>query len=215
MKVVQPEVRTTLLLNKNYQAFAFCNARAALRHLMTNRACGIDASGNLVSWSGTDHDKHGAIRSSLSWYGNRVELFEDQPCLRSAPNPITGEDTNWAIPTILRCTHHFGLYTRKNNNVTLKTLYNLYKGVCQYCLERIPYHTATKDHAFPKSKGGTNDDFNLVLACKQCNNEKDNIFPYFNINGEEVRPKRVAPQTVLIQNTPTIREEWKPYLYIE
>lgn len=215
MKVVQPETKTTLLINKNYQAFAFCNARAALRHLITNRASGIDASGNLVSWSGTDHDKNGAVRATLSWYGNRVELFDDQPCLRSAPNPVTGEETAWAIPTILRCTHHFGLNIRKNSNTSLKTLYNINKGICQYCLEKIPYSSATKDHSFPKSKGGTNDDFNLVLACRDCNNAKDDIFPYFNVKGEEVRPKKISPQAVLVQNLPPLREEWRPYLYLK
>ena len=46
MKVVQPESKTSLLLNKNYQAFAFCTARAAIRHFMTGRVLGLDAENN-------------------------------------------------------------------------------------------------------------------------------------------------------------------------
>lgn len=215
MKVVDPKTRTTLLINKNYQAFAQCTARAALKHLMTNRASGIDAVGNLVSWAGTDHDLNGSIRSTLSWYGNRVELYEDHPALRSAPNPVTGEDTLWAIPTILRCNHHFGLHTKHNGNTSLKSIYKAYKGVCQYCLEKIPMYLATRDHVVPKDKGGTNDDFNQVLACKDCNNKKDNIFPYFNKLGQEVKPRRVAPHCVLVESIPEIRAEWRPFLYLQ
>jgi hypothetical protein len=210
MKVVTPETKTTLLVNKNYQAFAFCNARAAIRHLMTGKAKGIDAAGNPISWNGLEDN---GIQSSRSWVGNQVELHEDQPALRSAPNNITGEDTLWAIPTILVCSHRFGLNGKGCNNVSLRSLYNLYRGTCQYCLEKIPFHTATKDHSLPKSKGGTNDDFNLVLACKPCNNEKDSIFPYFNVNGEEVKPKRRSPVAVLVETAPRIRSEWSPYLH--
>ena len=54
MKVVSPETKTSLLVNKNYQAFAFCTARAAIRHLMANRVKGLDADGNAVSWTGVD-----------------------------------------------------------------------------------------------------------------------------------------------------------------
>ncbi len=31
---------------------------------------------------------------------------------------------------------------------------------------------ATIDHVIPSSKGGSNDETNLVLACSDCNNEK-------------------------------------------
>ena len=214
MKVVTPEAKTTLMLNKYHQAFSFCSARAALRHVMTDKARGIDASGSLVSWTGTDRDASGAIRSSLSWYGNRVEVYEDQPALRSAPDPATGEERRWAIPTILVCNRNFGIDGKKARNISLRTLYNLYKGICVYCYEKIPFHVATKDHCFPKSKGGSNDDFNLVLACKECNNRKDNMFPFFDINGEIPKPKKTTPFAVLVESTPVIRPEWYPYLHI-
>lgn len=54
---------------------------------------------------------------------------------------------------------------------------------CQYCkiqvrrnwMERNYYaHDATVDHVIPKSKGGTNDRSNLVVACRRCNNAKGN-----------------------------------------
>lgn len=34
----------------------------------------------------------------------------------------------------------------------------------------------TVDHIMPKSKGGTDDDWNLVTACRSCNGKKkDNV----------------------------------------
>jgi len=219
MKLVTPEERTTLLLNRNYQAFGFCSARAAIRHLVTGRIKGMDADGNVVTWDGTDLDyvpgTGGNYSSTLSWKEGNITLYEGHPYLRSAPNHITGEESKHFIPTIAICSHHFGFHKRKGENVSLKTLYSIYKGTCQYCLGRIPMSQATKDHVYPKSKGGTNDDFNMVLACRKCNSEKDNIFPYFNVEGAEVKPKKVFNTTLFALDNGEIREEWKQFLYME
>lgn len=221
MKLVAPEERTTLLLNRNYQAFGFCSARAAIRHLVTGRIKGMDANGNLLTWDGADLDYVQGVgntidnESSFSWKDGTVELFPEHPYLRSAPNAITGEESKHFIPTIAVCGHHFGFHRRTGENVSLKTLYSLYKGTCQYCLCHIPMSQATKDHVYPKSKGGTNDDFNLVLACRKCNNDKDSIFPYYNAEGKEVKPKKVMTTGMFIPDVDGLRPEWKQFLYLE
>lgn len=219
MKLVAPGERTTLLLNRNYQAFGFCSARAAIRHLVTGRIKGMDADGNVLTWDGADLDyvqgTGSNYGSSLSWKEGNVALYNEHPYLRSAPNQITGEESKHFIPTIAICSHHFGFHKRKGENVSLKTLYSIYKGTCQYCLCHIPMAQATKDHVYPKSKGGSNDDFNLVLACRKCNGEKDNIFPYFNVEGTEVKPKKVFSSAFFSLDAGEIREEWKQFLYIE
>lgn len=212
MIVVSPETKTSLIVNRNYQAFAFCTARAAIRHLMAGRVKGLDADGNAVSWAGVDLELRG--RSTLRWFNNEVSLFPNQPCLRSAPDIYTGEEKQWAIPTILVCNHSFGLHRRTSENSSLRSIYNVYKGICQYCLEKIPMHRATKDHIYPKSKGGTNHDFNLVLACKECNGIKDNQYPYHNVEGKEVKPAKISFFDVIVRNTPELREEWKPFLHL-
>ena len=218
MKLVGPEERTTLLLNRNYQAFSFCSARAAIRHLVTGRIKGMDANGNVLTWDGSDLDYVPGVgsdhTSSLSWKENNVELYSDHPYLRSAPNPITGEESKHYIPTIAICSHHFGFHRRSGENVSLKALYNIYKGTCQYCLCHIPMAQATKDHVYPKSKGGSNDDFNLVLACRKCNGDKDSIFPYYDIEGNEVKPKKVTTTGLFVPDAAGVREEWKPFLYM-
>jgi hypothetical protein len=65
----------------------------------------------------------------------------------------------------------------------------------------------------PRSKGGVNYDSNIVLACKKCNNKKAAKFPYFSIDGEEVRPKILndVEFTLLADKIP-VREEWKAFL---
>lgn len=212
-----PSEKTTLVLNRSYQAFSFFTARATIRHMMNGRVVGVDAEGNQASWDGTDLDLREGSASSLNWSDMTVALYQDQPCLRSAPNPVTGEEKRWPIPTVVLCNHHFGYHNRKKGTVTsLRTLYNASKGVCQYCLEKIPYSAATKDHCYPKSLGGSNDSFNLVLACRSCNNLKGSIFPHYDINGDEVKPlpHRVGPIGILPQGV-HLRSEWRPYLFLD
>lgn len=43
---------------------------------------------------------------------------------------------------------------------------------CYYCSTGLTSETATIDHVIPKSKGGTDDSQNLVLACPECNERK-------------------------------------------
>ena len=192
MIAVEPNTRTSLVLNRNYQSLGvYCTAKAAIRHLMTGRMKGIDADGNVYSWG-----------------QENIALHEDQPCLRSAHN------RHWPIPTILLCTQHFGFHSRKGENITLKNLYKAYKGTCQYCLNPIPLSQATKDHLYPKSKGGTDHVFNLVLACRKCNSEKDSTYPYFDVNGKEVKSKNLLLSNAYLADNEDIRNEWKPYLFI-
>ena len=205
---VDAAARTTLVLDGSYQAYAFFTARAAMRHMMNGRAHGIDASGNTIPWDGREED------DGYSWAKNTIELFDNHPCLRSAPDRITGAEKQWAIPTIVVCTTHFGHTVRRGQQTSLRSLYSIYKGTCQYCLKKIPFCVATKDHVHPKSKGGTNDGFNLVLACRDCNAAKDNIFPYFDINGKEVIPKNRVQIGIQVPEDMGIREEWKPYLFM-
>ena len=72
---------------------------------------------------------------------------------------------------------------------------------------------ATRDHIYPKSKGGTNHNFNIVLACRDCNGSKDNQYPYLNIQGKEVKPAKISYFDNVISNMPELREEWKPFLH--
>lgn len=213
---VDPDSKTTLVLNKHYQSQGrFFTARAAIRHMMNGRVKGIDAVGNCASWTGDEVNEVEGYSSSLSWSNLTIELHPDHPCLRSAPDALTGRETQWPVPTIVVCTHHFGYHARAGQSISLRSVYRIYKGVCQYCLSKISYSDSTKDHVFPKSLGGSNDDFNIVLACRTCNAKKDNVFPYYDVRGQEVKPRGVNHYLMGIPEGTVIRDEWKPFLFLD
>lgn len=48
--------------------------------------------------------------------------------------------------------------------------------ICYYCGITIEdKNNITVDHRIPKSKGGSSEDENLVIACRRCNVEKDSM----------------------------------------
>lgn len=58
--------------------------------------------------------------------------------------------------------------------------------LCQYCGKDLTQEArdATADHIIPKDSGGTDEDSNLVAACRTCNGRKSNKviirMPWFN-----------------------------------
>lgn len=56
-------------------------------------------------------------------------------------------------------------------------IYEREKKKCFYCGKNLKFRQITLDHYLPKSKGGTEDIFNLVLSCRKCNRLKGNKIP--------------------------------------
>ncbi len=51
---------------------------------------------------------------------------------------------------------------------------------CIYCDTKLTLENATADHIVPISEGGNNTQVNLVVCCKDCNNERGNLdFKYY------------------------------------
>lgn len=50
-------------------------------------------------------------------------------------------------------------------------------GVCHYCGRNVSPSELTMDHLIPLSRGGTSERYNIVAACKDCNNRKKNLLP--------------------------------------
>jgi 5-methylcytosine-specific restriction endonuclease McrA len=46
---------------------------------------------------------------------------------------------------------------------------------CIYCENRLTYQNATTDHIVPISDKGNNCQVNLIVCCKDCNNERGNL----------------------------------------
>ena len=66
---------------------------------------------------------------------------------------------------------------------------------CWYCGNELPMSQLTRDHVFPRSKGGCNDMDNIIMVCKSCNSSKGkmDLFEWY----AEVR-KENPPLNVLI-----------------
>lgn len=225
MNIVTPETKTTLLLNKYMEAFGYCTARAAFRHLINGSVSGIDANESISTWDGSDPnydpkelDDLGRPRpkpspNPINWGAQNIQTFPDQPVLRSAPRE--GEDTCWFIPTVVRCNRTFGFRAKNNRELTLHELYKLCRKRCQYCWDIISFSEATVDHIYPRSRGGSNEKSNRTLACRRCNNKKDSQFPYFDKNGKVPKAPRMLPSGMYLPPDELIRPEWRKYLYLE
>lgn len=49
------------------------------------------------------------------------------------------------------------------------------ESICIYCDTKLDKENATADHIIPISDGGNNCQVNLVVCCKNCNNERGNM----------------------------------------
>ena len=50
-------------------------------------------------------------------------------------------------------------------------------GICYYCNLKFIPNELTMDHIIPLSRGGKSEKYNLVPACKECNNKKKYLLP--------------------------------------
>lgn len=186
MNAVSANTKTTLLLNNAWMPITVITARAGFCHLWKKRISALDKNGNVFH--------------SLDSWNQMGEYYEDQPFMRSAHGV-------WPIPTVIVVTSKF-FRKPKRKKLSLYELAKVCDFTCQYCFSKFPIKDLTLDHVMPKSKGGSNDHENLVLACRDCNLLKGATTPFFDKNGQ-------IPQAPAIPNfmfNCTVREEWKPFL---
>lgn len=66
------------------------------------------------------------------------------------------------------------------------------RGVCYYCKKQFPADQLTLDHIVPLSRGGRSTKGNMVVCCRECNQNKKYLTPAemilreldYNNNGE-------------------------------
>lgn len=195
MHPVSPSTKTTLVLTASFQPCGFFSARSAIRNLMVGAVKSFGQWGNVYDWE--------------NWITYDDMLSDDHPSLRSV-------SCEWAVPTIVVIPGYFGNHfknKKRYRNINLRQLYNVYDGSCQYCLKKIPFSQATRDHVLPRSRGGGNSDNNIVLSCKRCNSKKGSHYPYPNAHGHEVRPRILndIDFSVMSENVKH-RPEWSIFL---
>lgn len=185
---IDPQTRTTLLLDFAWQPITTITARAAFLHMVRGHVSCLD--------------KENQTYDSLDRWIEYASLHEDQPALRSSKNL-------WPIPTVVIVTSKF--YRKpKKRKMSIEDLVRFYKSTCQYCLKKFPFADLTIDHIIPKSKGGTDEHSNRTLCCRKCNQLKGSKMPYLNIKNQQVKAPEV-PKFILEHDEK--RSEWEPFIY--
>ena len=84
---------------------------------------------------------------------------------------------------------------------------------CQYCSKHFMADKLTIDHVIPRSRGGKNDWFNLVTACKKCNQKKGDKTPS-EANMPLIKEPKI-PKSDIFKNISKnqIIPRWKYYLW--
>ena len=153
-------------------------------------------------------------------YNAQQWLKEQRELIATSEYPVitTARDI-WAVPTLAIIKSPFKRKRVANKRIYLDELLELYDYTCQICLKQYkhnafdPKEIFNRDHVLPRSKGGPDDDFNIVLACKQCNSNKGSQYPYYNVKGDEIRTKSRIRFCNVINGKVGIRDEWRPFLF--
>lgn len=190
MKKIKCNDRTTLLLDYGWQPLGVLTARSAFKHFIKKRVRALDKNINLIDFE--------------DWYEGYGDFYSDQPCIASSSDL-------WPLPTIAIITEKFFRRQPKRNIVTFHDLCVFYDFQCQICLSRFPSSQLSVEHVKPRSKGGGECVSNKTLTCRKCNCRKGSIFPYKNIEGEELSGTDLSRNKLIIDRR-IIREEWKKFL---
>ena len=75
---------------------------------------------------------------------------------------------------------------------------------CCWCQKPLSFEEVTVEHLLARSRGGTNDPSNLAIACKPCNNEREDGLPGIRPRGRATVckiPKKVKrkPRTSIAE----------------
>lgn len=146
-----------------------------------------------------------AERAFVLVFLRKAEVLSDNSSLR-----LNSVDQTFSFPSIIRLYRYISVPYKRVN----LSRYNIFKrdgGQCVYCgnKERL-----TLDHVVPRSLGGRDSWDNLVTACRACNAEKGNRTP--EQAGMDMFHQPFRPSFVMFLSNfnGSVREDWKPYLYM-
>lgn len=137
-------------------------------------------------------------------FAGKAEVVENAPGLIRTPRYV------FARPSIVRMLY-FVQRPWQEVPLTKKNVLTRDNHTCQYCGMRDG-RTMTIDHVIPKAMGGDFTWENLVTACKECNNRKNNRPPWDARMALRAKPKKpkLLPWSVFRKEIPS---SWGPYLF--
>src|SRR4051812_520919 len=149
-------------------------------------------------------------RAMTLWCMEKVEILEEY-----SDKKIHTVRIELAMPSVVR--FHKVLRNRKKAvKFSRQNVFARDRGVCQYCLQKVPRHLATYDHVLPRAQAGKTTWENVIIACVACNQKKGNRTPAqarMHLRTTPTKPKALPGglgMTVTYQNgMPTT---WKQFL---
>ena len=81
---------------------------------------------------------------------------------------------------------------RRTSGIAKEFLQNTDNPNCIYCGNKLTMENVTSDHIIPISKGGNNCQVNIVISCKNCNNERGtmNFNDYLKIKNPKYKNQK-------------------------
>lgn len=183
---------TTLLLDSSFLPYGFLSGKSTFLHLVKNTIKCFDAEENL-------------IEDNNLWFKNQgITFYDDQPFL-------TSKDRVWLIPTVavLKTKTH-GKKHKIPKTLSLTKLCTIFDFTCQICYEKFDKDKLTIEHIYPRSKGGTKSIDNITLTCHSCNQNKRDMYPFYNKKNMEIKTVPL-PLPVIPNKFTKIRPEWNKF----
>ena len=147
-----------------------------------------------------------ARRAVIMVLTGKAEIIE------STGNYVHSVSVRFDIPSIIRLLVYVNISKKFNIQPTKQNILKRDHHTCQYCGKTEG--TMTVDHVIPRSHGGGESWSNLVCACSECNNKKDDKTPR-EAGMELIRqPKKPSLTVMLIANKLPIQGSWRNYIKI-
>ena len=135
----------------------------------------------------------------------KAEMLTDVP-----ERKLRTVNTEYKFPSIIRLYRYVSLPYKKVN-LSRTNIFKRDNNRCLYCGTR---ESLTLDHVLPKAQGGRDTWENLATACQKCNSKKGDMTPEQAQMELVYKPFRPSFVMFLGNFSGTVREDWKPYLYM-
>ena len=147
-----------------------------------------------------------ARRAVVMIWAGKAEIIE------STGKYIHSVSVRFDVPSVIRLLVFVKISYSLKIQLTKQNIIKRDHGICQYCGKSGG--TMTVDHVIPRSHGGDESWGNLVCACSDCNNRKDNRTPLEAGMKLIKKPKKPSIGSFLYSYKIPIKSSWRVFLKI-
>ncbi len=110
-------------------------------------------------------------KALILWFQGKVEILEYHSVFARSVS------ASFKLPSVLRLKSYVNLHRATQIRFCRENVYIRDNFTCQYCGHRYSSKSLTLDHVLPASRSGKKDWYNVVCACRSCNQRKANRTP--------------------------------------